>query len=318
MIGRSSAVACLAGAALSAAAQQPVLVVTDAAFGSAMVYHVDAADARVVSAVDLVGAGTTGRTPMAALAFDGGRQLLGFTPSTDNEFYRIDRHDGRATRGGRMGFSAREGGMAVFADGTIVGAGTSAPMRLFTISPATGRATLGPIMAPQTDISGLGVRSDGLLVGLDLRTLEGPPVLRLIDPDSGETAVLAELAPRIALADVGGLEVIELGGVEAGYYIVSGVEAGAHAQLWRFDPYTGEQTPVGVIEGVGAVTGLAGLPCEPCLIDLDGDCQATIFDFLTLSNWFDAGDERADLTGDGTIDIWDFLFFLNIFQMGCP
>lgn len=316
MIGRSSVVVWAAGAA--ALAGDPVLVATDGAFGSAMVYHIDPTTAAVLSARDLVGTGTTGRTPLAALAFDGAGQLLGFTPTTDNELYRVDRHTGQATRGGRLGVSAREGGMAVFGDGTIVGASTGTPARLFTINPATGRATLGPVMIPQTDISGLGVRGDGLLIGLDLRAVEGPPALRAIDPETGETAVLAELLPTIELANVGGLEIVNAGGLEVGYYIVSGVDTGAPAQLWRFDPYTGEQSPVGVIGGVGAVTGLAGLPCEACVVDLDGDCRATLFDFLTLSNWFAAGDARADLTGDGVIDIWDFLFFLNAFDAGCP
>jgi hypothetical protein len=242
---------------------------------------------------------------------------MGFTPTTDNELYRVDRATGQATRGGRLGIMAREGGMAVFADGTIYATRTGSPARLFTIDPSSGRATLGPTLIPETDVSGLGARNDGVLVGLDLRTTDGPPALRAIDPDTGETAVIAELLPAIELSDVGGLEIVEVGGIETGYYIVAPLAAGGQAQLWRFDPYTGVQEPVGVIDGVGPVTGLAGLPCEPCPADLDGDCEATLFDFLLLGNWFDAGDGRADLTGDGVLDIFDFLFFLNIFQGGC-
>lgn len=317
MSGRASAVACAGLIVSVCGAGDPVLVATDAPFGSAMVYHLDPATAQVLRAVDLVGTGTTGRTPLAGLAFDTGGQLLGFTPTTDNELYRVDRATGQATRGGRLGITTREGGMAVFADGTIYGASTGTPARLFTINPATGRATLGPTMTPATDISGLGARADGLLVGLDLRTTDGPPALRAIDPDTGETAVIAALLPRIELADVGGLEIIEVGGVESGYYVIAPSGAGGIAQLWRFEPYTGAQEPMGEIAGVGPVTGLAGLPCEACPADLDGDCEATIFDFLLLGNWFDAGDLRADLTGDGVLDIWDYLFFLNIFQSGC-
>ncbi|OAB62988.1 hypothetical protein AY599_15055 [Leptolyngbya valderiana BDU 20041] len=316
MLGPRSAVACL-GLAVGVAAADPVLIVTDSAFGSPMVYHVDAATGQVLSAVDLVGAGTTGRTPMAGLALQADGQLLGFTQTTDNEFYRIDRETGAASRGGRLGISAREGGMAVMADGTIVCASTGSPGRLFTINPATGRATLGPAMSPATDISGLGVRGDGLLVGLDLRTTEGPPALRLIDAATGETVVLAELLPVIDLADVGGLEVISVGGSEVGYYVVSGAAAGAPAQLWRFDPYTGEQAPVSALDGIGAVSGLAALPCAPCPADLDGDCEATIFDFLLLGNWIQTGDARGDLNEDGMVDLFDYLFFLNLFDAGC-
>lgn len=317
MNGRASVVVWAGLFAMVADAGDPVLVATDAAFGSAMVYHIDPATAQVLSAVDLVGTGTTGRTPLNGLAFDGGGRLLGFTPTTDNELYEVDRETGQATRGGRLGITTREGGIAIFADGTIYGTSTGTPARLFTINPSTGRATLGPAMVPTTDISGLGARGDGLLVGLDLRTTEGPPSLRAIDPETGETAVIAELLPAIELADVGGLEIIEVGGIETGFYIVAGSAPESEAQLWRFDPYTGVQEPVGVIAGVGPVTGLAGLACEACPADLDGDCEATIFDFLVLGNWIEAGDLRGDVDGDGSVDIFDFLFFLNVFEDGC-
>ena len=319
MLGRSLGIAC--ALATTTVADEPVLVATDGAFGSAMVYHLDPATGRVLEAVDLVGTGPLGLTPLSALAYDGGGHLLGFTPNTDNALYRVDRQTGQATFGGRLGLVAREGGLAVFADGTIYAASTGSPPRLFTINPSTGRATLGPVLSHPTDVSGLGARSDGLLVALDLLDTEGPPALRLIDPATGETAELAPLLPRIALATVGGLEIIERDGVETGYYIIAPDDATSVAQLWRFDPYTGEQVPVGQITGpdgdVGAVTGLAGLPCEACVIDLDGDCNSTIFDFLLLGNWIEAGDARADLDGDGTIDLFDYLLFLTLFDAGC-
>lgn len=316
MLGRSCVFACLGAAAM---AGDPVLVATDAPFGSAMVYHLSPDTGQVLSAVDLRGTGSLGLTPLSALAFDGSGALLGFTPSSDNALYRVDRHTGQAAFGGRMGISVREGGLAVAADGTVYGASTGSPARLFTIDPSTGRATLGPVFSVPTDISGLGLRADGLLVGLDLRDIEEPPALRIIDPDSGKAVVLAALLPRLALADVGGLEIIERGGVETGYYIIA--PEGGTAQLWRFDPYTGEQTPLGELIGpdgaVGPVTGLAGLPCEACPADLDGDCEATIFDFLVFGNWFDAGDLRADIDGNGVIDVFDYLAFFNLFDAGC-
>ncbi len=317
MMGRSLVVAWTGVLTMAAGAGEPVLVATDAAFGSPMVYHIDPATAQVLRAEPLTGTGTLGPTPLSGLAFEGGGRLIGFTPNTDNMVYAVDRQTGDATRVGRLQLSAREGGLAVFADGTIYGTSTGTPARLFTVNPATGRATAGPTLVPTTDISGLGARGDGVLIGLDLRAVEGPPALRLIDPETGETIVLSALLPRVELADVGGLEVLERDGVETGYFVVTPAGMGGTAQLWRFDPYTGVQEPIGELAGVGPVTGLAGLPCEPCAADLDGDCEATIFDFLLLSNWVDSGDVRGDLDGNGQIDVFDFLAFLNLFDAGC-
>lgn len=320
---RSSAVACLFTAAVFVAGAlahtgDPVLVATDAAFGSPRVYHINPASGLVRSSAPLVGTGTLGPTPLSALAFNAQGRLLGFTPNTDNTTYRVDRLTGQATIVGRLQLSAREGGLATFPDGTIVAASTATPARLFTINPATGRATAGPAIDRPTDLSGLGARADGQLVALDLRATEEPPALRTIDPATGQTTRLADLAPRVALADTGGLEIIEHAGVETGYYIVSASTTGAPAQLWKFDPYTGEQNPVGEIAGVLAVTGLAGLPCEPCPADLDADCAASVFDFLVFFNWFGSGDLRADLDGDGSLTLFDFLAYQSAFAAGCP
>lgn len=318
MVGCPIAVSCAAVvlAASMVSSDEPVLIATDAAFGSAMVYHIDPSTAQVLSAVDLRGTGPLGLTPLSALAFETTGALLGFTPNTDNALYRVDRDTGQATFGGRLGIVTREGGLAVAADGTIYGAGTGSPGRLFTIDAVTGRATLGPVLSLPTDISGLAARSDGLLIGLDLSTLSGPPALRTIDPATGEATLLAVLLPRIALGDVGGLEIIDIAGVETGFYIVSPDDAAAQAQLWKFDPFAGEQEPVGVIAGVGPVSGLAGIG-GGCAADLDGDGEATIFDFLLLGNWFDAGDLRADIDGNGVLDVFDYLAFFNLFDLGC-
>lgn len=56
------------------------------------------------------------------------------------------------------------------------------------------------------------------------------------------------------------------------------------------------------------------MPCRP---DLDGDGDLTLFDFLTFSNLFDAGDAAADFDGDGDLTLFDFLAFSNEFDAGC-
>ncbi len=52
-----------------------------------------------------------------------------------------------------------------------------------------------------------------------------------------------------------------------------------------------------------------------CTADLDGDGEATIFDFLAFQNAFDAGDPIADFDSDGDLTIFDFLAFQNAFDI---
>ncbi len=54
-----------------------------------------------------------------------------------------------------------------------------------------------------------------------------------------------------------------------------------------------------------------------CRVDLDGDGELTLFDFLTFSNLFDSGDPAADFDGDGSLTLFDFLTFSNEFDAGC-
>ncbi len=56
---------------------------------------------------------------------------------------------------------------------------------------------------------------------------------------------------------------------------------------------------------------------DTCRVDLDGDGELTIFDFLAYQNLFDAGDLIADFDGDGELTIFDFLAFQNEFDAGC-
>ncbi|MFI4882811.1 MAG: GC-type dockerin domain-anchored protein [Phycisphaerales bacterium JB064] len=55
-----------------------------------------------------------------------------------------------------------------------------------------------------------------------------------------------------------------------------------------------------------------------CRVDLDGDGQLTVFDFLEFQNLFALGDLGADFDGDGELTLFDFLEFQNEFAQGCP
>ncbi len=73
---------------------------------------------------------------------------------------------------------------------------------------------------------------------------------------------------------------------------------------------------------VAALMALAGTtmagPNATCRVDLDGDGQLTLFDFLEFQNLFAMGDLIADFDGDGELTLFDFLEFQNEFDQGCP
>ena len=77
-------------------------------------------------------------------------------------------------------------------------------------------------------------------------------------------------------------------------------------------------TMPGELDGINAVFDnvvIDGAP--PCRVDLDGDGELTLFDFLAYQNLFDAGDLAADFDGDGELTLFDFLAFQNEFDTGC-
>ncbi|MCW5756736.1 MAG: hypothetical protein KIT54_05815 [Phycisphaeraceae bacterium] len=106
-------------------------------------------------------------------------------------------------------------------------------------------------------------------------------------------------------------------------------QAGLDLAGWRlglaldvsFDPQSGKTAivgsgtnPMGQSEAFLAIID----PSPPCRVDLDGDGEATIFDFLLFQTLFDAMDPRADFDGDGLFTVFDFLFFTTAFADGCP
>ena len=90
------------------------------------------------------------------------------------------------------------------------------------------------------------------------------------------------------------------------------VSTGGLTQIDVLDLYTPGAIP-SYIDDVLLVEATAD-----CRVDLDGDGELTIFDFLTFQNLFDAGDLAADFDGDGVLTIFDFLAFQNEFDAGCP
>lgn len=67
----------------------------------------------------------------------------------------------------------------------------------------------------------------------------------------------------------------------------------------------------------GGAAYTPGLLVSDCRVDLDGDGELTLFDFLAFQNFFDTGDLIADFDGDGELTLFDFLAFQNEFDAGC-
>ncbi|MGD1915149.1 MAG: GC-type dockerin domain-anchored protein [Phycisphaerales bacterium] len=90
---------------------------------------------------------------------------------------------------------------------------------------------------------------------------------------------------------------------------------------WEFDE------AVTVIEVEGSLFGGAFVQMDAmelglgagggCAVDLDGDGELTLFDFLAFQTLFSDGDLAADFDGDGSLTIFDFLEFQTQFSDGC-
>ena len=92
--------------------------------------------------------------------------------------------------------------------------------------------------------------------------------------------------------------------------------AGVEFERIRFIARGG--TVPGELDGILAVFDNVAIEVgEPCRVDIDGDGELTIFDFLAYQNLFDAGDLQADFDGDGELTLFDFLAFQNEFDAGC-
>lgn len=84
---------------------------------------------------------------------------------------------------------------------------------------------------------------------------------------------------------------------------------------WMFVAAPSQRT-TGIETGAVHVFDVMREHCN-CPVDLDGDGETTVFDFLEFLNLFQAGDLRADFDGDGRLTVIDFLVFQSDFVRGC-
>jgi hypothetical protein len=55
----------------------------------------------------------------------------------------------------------------------------------------------------------------------------------------------------------------------------------------------------------------------PCAVDINGDSQVNVADFLAFLQLYSAGDARADFNRDSQVNVADFLAFLAAYAAGC-
>ncbi len=173
---------------------------------------------------------------------------------------------------------------------------------------------------------------DALTMRLDITSVDVVPVVEIYSDGGGAPGTLlttlenpASFSPGIGDYTFTPADSFTLAGGET-YWIVASSAAGTYD--WKAS--SPAQTPTGLATHAGATFGayppvgsssiLTTYFIEAstaCRVDLDGDGQLTIFDFLEFQNLFDAGDPIADFDGDGQLTIFDFLAFQNEFDAGC-
>ncbi|MEQ9097225.1 MAG: GC-type dockerin domain-anchored protein [Phycisphaerales bacterium] len=100
----------------------------------------------------------------------------------------------------------------------------------------------------------------------------------------------------------------------SGWTLTLALDATVHADTGRVAIVGAGLNPDGQTEAYIAVLD----PAPPCAVDLDGDGDATVFDFLIFLNRFQDGNLGADFDGDGVLTIFDFLRYFDAFDIGCP
>jgi hypothetical protein len=64
-------------------------------------------------------------------------------------------------------------------------------------------------------------------------------------------------------------------------------------------------------------TGTLTLSCVSCRVDINGDNQVNVADFLAFLQLYSAGSAQADMNSDGQVNVTDYLAFLQLYSAGC-
>lgn len=180
-------------------------------------------------------------------------------------------------------------------DYAIAGLGTN-----FEVSSLQGELSDWRLVAP---MDGPGT-SDGTLVG---DSVEGIIAGQLNFPATA--GIYADPTNPIAFWEAD----LTVDGVLSGPVVLD-----VRTRTTRYDVYINMQSATSESRLADLVEGeLRVLVGRDCAVDLDGDGEATVFDFLAFFNLFDLADPLADFDGDGDFTLFDFLEFQTQFMAGC-
>jgi len=185
---------------------------------------------------------------ISGIAFAPDNTLYGITNTPDKKLYKIDPRTSETALIGSLGLNfVREGGLAVSADGKAYGALQTDDINgdLFSINLSTGEAAVAGTLAGIVDINGLAFRDDGMLLAFHPLYPADVEIL-VINPEqfNPDNPPILEYEVLVVFED------IEPGGIsgftifdDIGFFATGiGSDGGIPGsnELWRFDPYAGE------------------------------------------------------------------------------
>ena len=308
----------------TAAAASPVITATgQATIETRAIYTVHLDTGRLLSTTLLSNVGPSfSNDGLKGLGYAADGTLFAFTQVPSSQLYTIDPATGEgAAVGDPFLVQAFEGGIAMIDNefAYIANGNTAAENYLLIVNLVTGFVDIAAPIVEPVDISAMDMRSDGMLVGLDTRNLEQPERLVTIDPATGAIETI-RFIDSTQDGVSGGMVIRD----DIGFFAYSGMPGDQNAELWKFDPYTGDDRFLSELIDSVELTGLALHPdiSLACPGNTDLDDAVDVDDLLVVIGGLGQATQirRAggDIDGSGVVDVNDLLAVIGNLGESCP